>query len=52
MFGADMILNLMINHRLADVICNDLIGTLASVIICFRAFCFVCKSFYSRSFYE
>jgi hypothetical protein len=48
LFGADLILNLMISHRLADVICNGLIGTLASVMICFRmrmvySFCSVCK---------
>jgi hypothetical protein len=43
----DLILNLMISHRLADFICNGLIGTLASAMICFRAFCFICKSFHS-----
>jgi hypothetical protein len=51
-FGVDLMLNLMISHRLADVICNCLIGTLVSVMICFKAFCFVCKSFHLRPFYE
>jgi hypothetical protein len=50
LFGADLMLNLMISHKLADVICNGLIGTLASAIICFKAFCSVCKSFRSRYF--
>jgi hypothetical protein len=45
-----MMLNLMISHKLADVIYNDLIETLTSVIICFRAFYFVCKSFCSQVF--
>jgi hypothetical protein len=35
-------LNMMISHKLMDVICNGLIGTLASAMIYFRAFCFVC----------
>jgi hypothetical protein len=47
LFGTDLMLNLMISHRLANVICNGLIGTLASAMICFRVFCFVCKSFHS-----
>ena len=52
MFGADLMLDLMISYRLADIICNGLIGTLASAMICFRVFCFVCKNFRSQSFYE
>jgi ABC-type uncharacterized transport system permease subunit len=51
MFGANLMLNLMINHRLADVICNSLIGTLTTTMICFKAFCFICKSFHSRPFF-
>jgi hypothetical protein len=52
LFGADVMLNLMISHKLANVICKSLIGTLASVMIYFRAFCSLYKNFYSRPFYE
>ena len=38
----------MISHRLADVTCNSLIGTLASDMICFKAFYSVCKSFHHQ----
>ena len=31
-------LNVMVSHRLADVICNGLIETLTLAMICFRAF--------------
>jgi hypothetical protein len=52
MFGANMILNMFISHKLAGVICNGLIETLSLAMICFRAFCSVCKSFRLRPFYE
>jgi hypothetical protein len=52
LFGVDIMLNLMISHRLANAICNDLIRTLASAMIYFKAFCSICKSFRSQPFYE